>query len=63
MYQTSFCRLSVSDLVLLVLVPWGGRFIVTSRPEGVNLERFALTHVILKLSPLSDEQQRTAIAE
>ena len=38
------------------------RWVVTSRPEGVRLHRFAPTHVVMNLKPLSDAQQRQAIS-
>ena len=37
------------------------RLCVSSRPEGVRLERYA-SFVVLNLSPLSETQQRAAIA-
>ena len=51
----------VEDLVLLSLAPSGVRLCVSSRPEGVRLERYA-AFVVLNLSPLSETQQRQAIA-
>ena len=51
----------IQDLVLNVLVRMGQRLITTSRPEGVTLERFKSTFVIISLKPLSEEQAKKAI--
>ena len=42
-------------------MPLGIRTAVSSRPEGVRLERYD-KFVVMNLSPLTDEQQRAAIA-
>jgi hypothetical protein len=50
----------IEDLVIERLVPTGIRTVVSSRPEGVRLERYK-SFVVLNLSPLSDEQQRAML--
>ena len=50
--EASGRRDDIQDLVLNVLVRMGQRLITTSRPEGVKLERFKATFVIISLEPL-----------
>ena len=59
--EASGRRDDIQDLVLNVLVRMGQRLITTSRPEGVKLERFKATFVIISLEPLSEEQAKKAI--
>lgn len=51
----------IEDLVVDKLAPFGVRTIVSSRPEGVRLERYK-SWVVMDLKPLSDAQQQVAIA-
>ena len=51
----------IEELVVEQLIPKGVRTVVSSRPEGVRLERYK-DWVVMNLSPLSDEQQHTAIS-
>ena len=43
------------------LVPSGCRIIITSRPEGVDVEDYKARFVVMNLCELSQEQQRTVI--
>ncbi|KAL1499349.1 hypothetical protein AB1Y20_011556 [Prymnesium parvum] len=51
----------IEDLVLDDLAPAGIRTAVSSRPEGVRLDRFTPTFVVMNLRALSVEQQQKAI--
>lgn len=51
----------IEDLVVDQLAPMGVRVVVSSRPEGVRLERYA-SFIVMNLSPLDDAQQRAAIS-
>lgn len=51
----------IEDLVINKLAPMGIRTVASSRPEGVRVERYA-KFVTMDLAPLSEEQQRKAIA-
>ena len=54
-------REQLEDFVIDVLAPAGVRCVVTSRAEGVSLERYTRHFAILELEPLSDEQQRATV--
>ena len=43
------------------VVPSGNRVLVTSRPEGVRLETYSKTFVVMNLNQLTNEQQRAVI--
>ena len=47
----------MEEFVFGVLVPSGLRFVVTSRPEGVRIDKYAHDFVVLTLKPLTEEQQ------
>jgi hypothetical protein len=51
----------IEELVTKQLAPSCVRTVVSSRPEGVRLERYS-DWVVMNLSPLSDEQQHAAIS-
>lgn len=51
----------VEEFVTTRLVPGGHPLVVTSRPEGVRLSRYAADFVIINLEPLSSRQQQAAI--
>jgi len=51
----------IEDLLIEKLAPMGIRTVASSRPEGVRLERYSKFQV-MDLAPLSEEQQRAAIA-
>ena len=51
----------VEAFVHYELVPSGNRLVVTSRPEGVDLEDYKARFVVMNLLPLSQEQQRNVI--
>ena len=61
--EASGLRSQVEDWVLYTLARRGARLVVTSRPEGVTLERYTSHFVIFNLRALSDTQQRTAIMQ
>jgi Ran GTPase-activating protein (RanGAP) involved in mRNA processing and transport len=58
--EAASLKTRIEDLVVGQLAPMGVRTVVSSRPEGVRLERYADWNV-MNLSPLSDEQQHIAI--
>ena len=43
------------------IVPSGNRVLVTSRPEGVKLETYCKTFIVMNLCQLTNEQQRRVI--
>jgi hypothetical protein len=51
----------VEAFVHYELVPSGNRLVVTSRPEGVDLEDYRRKFVVMNLTELSQEQQRNVI--
>lgn len=51
----------IEDLVINHLASKGVRTIVSSRPEGVRLERYS-SWVVMDLKPLNDSQQQVAIS-
>ena len=51
----------VEAFVHYELVPSGNRLMVTSRPEGVDIEDYKMRFVVVNLKELSQEQQRTVI--
>ena len=51
----------VEAFVHYELVPSGNRVMVTSRPEGVDIEDYKTRFVVVNLKELSQEQQRTVI--
>ena len=51
----------VESFVHYELVPSGNRLVVTSRPEGVDLEDYKTRFVVMNLLELSQEQQRNVI--
>ena len=51
----------VESFVHYELVPSGNRMVVTSRPEGVDLEDYKTRFVVMNLTELSQEQQRNVI--
>ena len=51
----------VEAFVHYELVPSGNRLMVTSRPEGVDIEDYKTRFVVVNLKELSQEQQRTVI--
>ena len=51
----------VEAFVHYELVPSGNRLVVTSRPEGVDLEDYKTRFVVMNLLELSQEQQRNVI--
>ena len=51
----------VEHFVHKEVVPSGNRVLVTSRPEGVRLETYAKTFVVMNLCTLTNEQQRRVI--
>ena len=59
--EAASLKARIEDLVVGQLAPMGVRTVVSSRPEGVRLERYN-NWVVMNLSPLSDEQQRIAIS-
>ena len=52
----------VEAFVHYELVTSGNRVMVTSRPEGVDVEDYKTRFVVVNLKELSQEQQRTARA-
>lgn len=51
----------VEAFVHYELVPSGNRLVVTSRPEGVDLDDYKTRFVVMNLLELSQEQQRNVI--
>ena len=51
----------VEAFVHYELVPSGNRLVVTSRPEGVDIEDYKTRFVVMNLLELSQEQQRNVI--
>ena len=51
----------VEAFVHYELVTSGNRLVVTSRPEGVDMEDYKRTFVVMNLLELSQEQQRNVI--
>eukprot|EP00242_Pyramimonas_sp_CCMP2087_P002138 CAMPEP_0198232874 /NCGR_PEP_ID=MMETSP1445-20131203/115952_1 /TAXON_ID=36898 /ORGANISM="Pyramimonas sp., Strain CCMP2087" /LENGTH=667 /DNA_ID=CAMNT_0043913561 /DNA_START=14 /DNA_END=2015 /DNA_ORIENTATION=+ len=51
----------IEDFLVNELVPMGMRTIATSRPEGVRLQLYQKSFVIMNLEKLNDEQQRSMI--
>ena len=51
----------VEAFVHYELVVSGNRLVVTSRPEGVDLDQYKTRFAVMNLSELSQEQQRTVI--
>ena len=51
----------VEAFVHYELVPSGNRVMVTSRPEGVDIEDYKTRFVVVNLKELSQEQQRNVI--
>ena len=51
----------VEAFVHYELVPSGNRLVVTSRPEGVDMEDYKTRFVVMNLLELSQEQQRNVI--
>ena len=54
---------AIQSFVPGTLVPRGCRFLLTSRPEGVDQGFYASGFVVLDLKPYSDEQQRKVLRQ
>ena len=54
-------RSHVEEFVHYELVTSGNRLVVTSRPEGVDLDDYKTRFVVMNLKELSQEQQRNVI--
>ena len=54
-------KAKIENLIVDGLNPMGIRMVASSRPEGVRLERYG-KFITMDLAPLSDEQQKQAVA-
>jgi hypothetical protein len=54
-------RDQIENFVHKEIVPSGNRVLVTSRPEGVKLETYSKTFIVMNLCQLTNEQQRRVI--
>jgi Leucine-rich repeat (LRR) protein len=54
-------RDQIEEFVHKEVVPSGNRVLVTSRPEGVRLETYNKTFIVMNLNQLTNEQQRRVI--
>ena len=54
-------RDQIEEFVHKEVVPSGNRVLVTSRPEGVDLDDYKTRFVVMNLLELSQEQQRNVI--
>ena len=54
-------RDQIEGFVHKELVPSGNRVLVTSRPEGIRLETYSKTFIVMNLCQLTNEQQRKVI--
>ena len=54
-------RDQIEGFVHKELVPTGNRVLVTSRPEGIRLQAYSKTFIVMNLCQLTNEQQRRVI--
>ena len=60
--EAAALRKPLEQFLSLALVQWGGRMVVTSRPEGLTLSKYQQQRfIVLTLEPLTAEQQSQMI--